>query len=167
MIGTSEIGLRDARMKAKSRGFTLIELMITVVVIAILASIALPSYRQYVLRSHRVEAKTALLNVAAEQEKFYLQRNRYANDGELVDTKADGGLGFTRSTENGWYTLTLDPDDDANPQAWTIEAKGSGTQLDDKRCKYFSLDSVGARRAGPNVDGSGITDETSLECWGK
>lgn len=167
MIVTPGVGLREERMKANSGGFTLIELMITVVVIAILASIALPSYRQYVLRSHRVEAKTALLNVAAEQEKFYLQRNRYANDTELVDAKADGGLGFNRNTENGWYTLTLEADDDANPQAWTIEAQGSGSQLDDKRCRFFSLDSVGVRRAGPNLDGSGTTDTTSAECWGK
>jgi len=85
----------------KSRGFTLIELMIVLLVIAVLASIAVPTYRQYVLRSHRVEAKSALLNVAAEQEKFYLQRNRFANDSELVDAKSDGGLGFTRDTEQG------------------------------------------------------------------
>ena len=154
-------------MKAKSGGFTLIELMITVVVIAILASIALPSYRQYVLRSHRVEAKTTLLNVAAEQEKFYLQRNRYANNDEMVKTKTDGGLGFAPNTENGWYTLTLETDDEDNPQAWTIVAKGSGSQLDDKSCKCFSLDSVGARRAWSNLECSGTADETSLECWGK
>lgn len=151
----------------KLRGFTLIEVMITVVVIAILASIAVPSYRQYVLRSHRVEAKTTLLNVAAEQEKFYLQRNRYANDTELTADKADGGLGFSPDTENGWYELTLTPDDPDNPQAWVIDAKANGAQADDKNCKFFSLSSLGVRRAGPNVDGTGVTELTSRECWGK
>jgi type IV pilus assembly protein PilE len=148
-------------------GFSLIELMITLLVVAILASIAVPSYRQYVLRSHRVEAKATLLNVATEQEKFYLQRNRYANDNELVAAKADGGLGFSRDTERGWYRLTLDPDDAGNPQSWTIEATANGTQQDDKRCRFFSLDSTGVRRAGPNLDGSGTTDATSEDCWGK
>lgn len=150
-----------------SRGFTLIELMITLVVVAILASIAVPTYRQYVLRSHRVEAKTALLSIAADQEKFYLQRNRYANDAELVSAKADGGLGFQRNTENGWYSLKLVPDDEDNPQAWSIEAQAAGSQTSDANCKFFSLNSVGARRAGPNLDGSGVTDGTSEECWGR
>jgi len=61
--------------------------------------------------------------------------------------------------------LTLEPDDDDNPQAWTIEAQASGSQVDDEQCRFFSLDSAGLRRAGPNLDGSGITDATSEECW--
>jgi type IV pilus assembly protein PilE len=64
-------------MRFNSRGVTLIELMIVIIVVAVLASIAIPSYRQYVLRSHRTEAKAALMNVAAAQEKFYLQNNTY------------------------------------------------------------------------------------------
>ena len=159
--------IKGSSAMERPKGFSLIELMIAIVVVAILASIAVPSYRQYVLRSHRVEAKATLLNVATEQEKFYLQRNRYANDNELVATKADGGLGFNRDTENSWYRLTLDPDDDANPQAWTIEATANGTQQDDEGCRFFSLDSTGVRRAGPNLDGSGTTDATSEDCWGK
>jgi len=54
-----------------SRGVTLIELMIVVVIVSILAAVALPSYTAYVLRSHRVEAKTALLDLAGREERYY------------------------------------------------------------------------------------------------
>jgi len=148
-------------MKRPQFGMTLIELMIVVLVIALLASIAIPSYRQYVLRSHRVEAKAALLNLAAAQEKFYLQNNTYATDAQLT-TAPPTGLGISDTIE--FYTLSISS---ANATTFEAEAIATGTQLDDQRCKYFSVDSVGARRAGPNVDGSGITDTTSLECWGK
>jgi len=151
----------------RSGGFTLAELLITLLIAAVLAAIAVPSYRQFVLRSHRVEAKSALLNVATEQEKYYLQRNRYANDGELVKAPVKGGLGFTRNTENGWYSLAVTADDDDNPQEWTVAAQAEGNQRNDSKCKYFSIDSAGNRTAGPNLDGSGTTADTSRECWQK
>ena len=69
-------------------GFTLIELMIVIVVVAVLAAIAMPSYRQYVLRTHRTEAKRTLLNVAVAQEKFYLQNNTYAGPSGARDCAA-------------------------------------------------------------------------------
>ena len=55
------------------RGFTLIEVMIVVVIVAILASIAFPSYQRYVLRSHRVEAQALLSEAAARQALHRLQ----------------------------------------------------------------------------------------------
>lgn len=58
-------------------GFSLMELMITVAIIAILARIAYPSYQQYVLKSHRADAKTALLDLAARQERFFTLQNTY------------------------------------------------------------------------------------------
>ena len=58
----------EIEMRNKVTGFTLIELMIVIVIVAVLAAIAMPSYRQYVLRSHRTEATRTLLNVAVAQE---------------------------------------------------------------------------------------------------
>ena len=81
-------------MKPKSAGMTLIELMIVVAIVALLASIAVPSYRQYVLRANRIEATTALLQLAAAQEKFYLQNNTYAGNA-LIDDAPPAGLGLT------------------------------------------------------------------------
>src|SRR5690606_32671312 len=81
-------------------GVTLIELMIAVVVISILAMIAVPSYRQYTQRAHRTEAKTALLQLQSNQERWYLQNNTYTAD--------PASLGFSANrSENGVYTLSI------------------------------------------------------------
>ena len=81
-------------MKNEVTGFTLIELMIVIVIVAVLAAIAMPSYRQYVLRTHRTEAKRSLLNVAVAQEKFYLQNNTYAGPSALK-IAPPAGLGIS------------------------------------------------------------------------
>lgn len=139
-------------MRNHSRGVTLIELMIVIVVVSILASIAVPSYRQYVLRTHRAEGKTAIMQAAAAQEKFYLQHNRYAIDDE-IDEAPPNGLGMPTTTENGWYTLEIDVDDAGNPQAWTITATAAGSQATDTHCASLSFNSSGEKEA------------TNDDCW--
>lgn len=67
-------------------GFTLIELMITVVVIAVLASIAVPSYRQYVIRSNRSAAKSAMMDIANREQQILLANRRYADKAGLSAT---------------------------------------------------------------------------------
>ena len=141
-------------MRKSNGGFTLIELMIAVVIVAILASIAVPSYRNYVLRSHRVEATAALLKVAAAQEKFYLQNNTYTeNVGDVA------GLGFSTDdvtdnfpTENGWYKITVT---DADNESFTLTAEAQGDQVNDSDCSEFTLESSGAKSA------------TGESCWKK
>ena len=62
----------------KQTGFTLLELMITVIVIAILASIALPSYQDYLRRGYRADAKAALMENAQFMERNFTEANRFA-----------------------------------------------------------------------------------------
>ena len=64
-------------VRSKLHGFTLIELMITVAVVAILSAIAYPSYQEYVLRSRRVEAQSLLGEAAARQERWRAQNGGY------------------------------------------------------------------------------------------
>ena len=85
----------------KQQGFTLIELMITLAILAILTSIAVPSYMSYVYKSKRTEGKTELLRIAQLQESYYIQNLSYA--AALTD------LGFaaaSQDTEGGLYTIT-------------------------------------------------------------
>lgn len=96
--------------RSSSKGFTLIELMIVVAVISILAAIALPSYRSYIVRAARVEAQNELLELAGLQEKIFLNSSNYAFSvtGNYNGTAA-GGLGRTSGqTKDGRYNLVLE-----------------------------------------------------------
>src|SRR5688572_30003429 len=81
-------------------GITLLELMIVILVIGVLGAIAIPSYRQYMMRAQRTEAKTALLRIAANQERFYLTNRTYSGNPALLGFV--GGL-----SERGTYTIAI------------------------------------------------------------
>jgi type IV pilus assembly protein PilE len=144
------------RRASREAGVTFVELMAVVLIIAILGVIAIPSYRDYTIRAHRTEGKAALLRLATNQERFYLQNHRYS------DT-VDGSLGFAMpQSENGVYAITV-----ATTNGWTQDysatatpVPGGGTngvdQTVDAKCASFTLTSAGARTA------TGTQPET---CW--
>ncbi len=125
-------------------GFTLIEVMIVVVIVGILASIAYPSYIDYVTRSNRAEAHAALLKVANLEEQFYLDNKSY------TDTMTD--LGFAADpyvTEHGYYSVGAS----VNGSTLTITATPQGSQAArDSSCQTITITDTGAK--GP-----------SAECW--
>ena len=76
-------------------GFTLIEAMIVVTILAIVAAVAFPSYSNYVLRSNRAVGKSAVMRIAGQQESFFTDRKQYAT--ALADV---GAAGFLRRDGN-------------------------------------------------------------------
>ena len=147
---------RPYSMPRQQHGMTLIELMIVVVIVAVLASIAVPSYRSYVLRTHRTEARTALLNLAAAQEKFYLENNTYATNSVLA-TAPPAGLGLQTTTENGWYTVAIA--NGANAANFTATATATGAQAADTDCASFSITGLGVKTATKSGGAA------STVCW--
>ncbi|MFO7306850.1 MAG: type IV pilin protein [Gammaproteobacteria bacterium] len=139
-------------MKRRMRGITLIELMVIVAVVAILGSLAVGSYRNYLIRAQRTEARMALLRIQAAQEKFFLQNNRYATDGQLT-LSPPAGLGISRTTENGNYTLRLQTDSNGNRYRAVATATGGQTR-DIAACRVLSIDQDGNKEPAANP-----------ECW--
>ena len=67
----------------KHKGFTLIELMVVIVIIAILASIAIPSYREFVIRGNRTAAQAVMMELATRQQQFFVANRTYATAAQL------------------------------------------------------------------------------------
>lgn len=129
----------------KTRGFTLIELMIVVAIVAILAAVAIPSYQQYIQKSRRVDAKETLTRMAALQERFFFQNSAYTTD--IND------LGGETSPE-GWYRITMPVVTDST---FTIIATAiAPPQSNDTRCRSFSIDQA-LRQTATGTD--------SDNCW--
>lgn len=95
--------------RSNLKGFTLIEMMIVVAIVGILAAVAIPSYRSHIVKAARVEAQTELLELAALQEKIFLNSNSYAfSVTAAYNGTSAGGLGRTSGqTKDGRYDLLL------------------------------------------------------------
>lgn len=85
----------------RPRGFTLIELMITVAIVAILAGVAYPAYTEHVRKGKRAEARAALLNLLQQQERYMTQRNTYAEFPAGEATSATPFKDYSGQTEAG------------------------------------------------------------------
>ncbi len=133
--------------KHLSRGYSLIELAITLVVIAILASIALPSYRQYILRSHRTDATRALQDVAAREESYFFSNNAYTST--LTD------LGTSASAGGTYFQVQVAS---ASSTAYSVTATAQGTQTQDVACTSFAINQAGQQTS--------VGTGTAATCWG-
>jgi type IV pilus assembly protein PilE len=139
-------------MNRRQFGVTLLELMIVVGLIGILAAIAVPSYRGYVLRAQRTDATAALLRIAAAQEKFYLQNNTYTNNLTLLGVP---------NTEHGWYSLNMNNTATTALFTATATAVAAGPQNRDTECRSFTINQTGQRGALKS-DNTTVNTET---CW--
>ena len=145
--------MHDSRFRPPRRrlqGVTLLELMAVVTVIGILGMIAIPSYREYVMRAQRIEAKAALLRLQTNQERFYLANRVYSADPDA--------LGFAGGrTERGTYTLSISGADANGYTAIATPRAGAPIDLTlDAECTSFSLTAQGVRSA---------TGTAAASCW--
>ena len=94
--------------EARSYGFTLVELMVVVVILAIIVGIAYPSYRNYMTQTRRSDAQSILTQVANNQEKFFSNCNRYTTTMNAGDIAACTGLGYSNNlSPDGHYQVAI------------------------------------------------------------
>jgi type IV pilus assembly protein PilE len=143
-----------------ARGFTLMELVIAMVIAAVLAAIAIPSYNSYILKSHRTEAKSALLDLASMEERFFSTQNLYSQ----VPTD----LGYTAAifpvaVGNRFYNINVTavgaPTTTA-PGTYTLQATPINAQVNDTQCAIFQVTQDGVQTAWDS--GGAINTQT---CW--
>ena len=140
-----------SKRPGKDQGFTLIELMITVVIVAILASVAVPSYQNQMQKARRADAYDCLLNAAQRQENFFYQNNTYAS---TVDA-----LGMTAQScgDGDYYELAVTTGN-ATSYLLTASRVAGSPQIKDTRCGDLTLSSAGEKS---NVNGS----LPGSDCW--
>jgi type IV pilus assembly protein PilE len=149
----------DMKSIPMQRGVTLIELMVVMMIVGILAAVAIPSYRNYVIRSQRSDAKDGLLALSTQLEKHYLQCNDY---GETLAAAPDCAAREVQGavlSENGWYTLTIVAPDATGFTATATPVAGEN-QAQDLACQSFSITERGVRTA---LDDGG--NNNTEECW--
>jgi type IV pilus assembly protein PilE len=122
-------------------GFTLVELMVTIVIGAILISIAVPSYQLQIRKSRRTEAKTAILDLASREERLFSTTNSYS--------QAPADLGYPgawpQQVGSGYYTVSVTAPAVAGttPATFTITATAINSQVKDTQCRTFTVDQTG------------------------
>jgi type IV pilus assembly protein PilE len=145
----------------RTAGFTLIELLTVMVIAGVLIAIAVPSYTAQTRKSRRTEARTALLDLAGREERFFSTTNTYS------DKPVDLGYGtaeaaFPMVVGSGYYTVTVQLGE-TPPATYTLTAEpvvGKG-QEKDAQCASFTVAHTGKQTA----ENSAGTDSTS-NCWG-
>jgi type IV pilus assembly protein PilE len=131
-------------LRRNMSGVTLIELMIVVIIVSILAAIAFPNYQEFSARAKRNEAKTALLQIKINQERFYLNNNTFTQDMTQLGFSADP---FT--TDTGSYVVAVTAASPTNFSATATYQLGGNEAT---KCVTFTIDGRGAQTSGPEAN---------------
>jgi len=118
------------------KGFSLIELLITVAIIGILAGVAYPSYTSFIMRSDRAEAQRELLRLANLQEQLFVDTRSYGSDTTKI------GLANPFITASGKYSITVTA---SSTTTFTLSAAAKGSQLKDTDCLSLTINEIGTK----------------------
>jgi type IV pilus assembly protein PilE len=143
------------RIGTAQGGFTLMEVVIAMVIIAVLTAIAIPNYTAYVARGNRAEARANLLEAANWLERWRTERGRYDDPANANNPPPGFPWAQIPRTGTAKYTVAIV----AAPAAYTITATATGTMAGDP-CTTLSIDQTGQRTF---TGGSGSQEI----CWNR
>jgi len=151
-------------MKKNNTGFSLMELLVTIVILGILASIAYPTYTEQIRKSRRADAKAALLELSQRQENFYVDNNKYAGALSELLGKSSGVVGgftvtgTTALSKDKYYEISIE---EAGARSFIMNAEPAtnSPQEQDTACIKMTINSAGQKTA---LNSS--SDEGS-NCW--
>lgn len=121
-------------------GFTLIEIVSTLLIMGILFSLVIPNYRQHILRTHRIDGQSALIDLANRMEEYFARQHTYRN--ATIGTGRTSDVLSSTATSGGWYHLTISH---ATKNSYTLRATAFGSQRLDMACQKFTLNNFGIR----------------------
>ncbi|MEY8702856.1 type IV pilin protein [Francisella philomiragia] len=132
----------------KKNGFSLVELMVVIAIIAILASVGLPMYNNYIIKNHRSEATSELLSAASAADNFEIRFGSFPSGSNINNF-------YHENTANNYYLLSYCSGEPECPDvSYVITATAQNSQTADTPCRNIELE----------VDG-GIVNKTPSQCW--
>lgn len=132
------------------KGFSLLELMVVVAIVGILAFIAYPGYKNSVLKSHRADATSTLMDAMQREERYYSENNTYVTDLTQIGYASSSNV----ATTNGYYKISAQADPNGITVGVILTATAVGNQTNDV-CGNFTL----------NANGAKTVSGTNTDCW--
>jgi type IV pilus assembly protein PilE len=126
--------------RAGVHGFTLVELMIVIAIVALLVGVALPSYRDHIRKSRRAEAQAYLMAIAGRQQQFLVDSRGYAATLATINIPAPANVVAA-------YDVTLAAVTGPPPTFLLTAAPKAGTDQTLERCGTLTIDQTGAKTA--------------------
>ena len=148
------------KLVRSERGFTLMEVLVTVAIVGILAAIAIPSYTSYIQRSNRSDARTQLLQAAAFLQTCFSQNNDYRCAPAGPSTMTPPFDQAPMSPAAAKYNITINSGGGVNSTNFELRAAPTGTMAGDE-CGTFTLTSAGVR------DIIATSGRTANDCWSR
>lgn len=144
------------KISRQTSGFTLLELMITMVVVAILGAIAYPSFMQAIYKSRRTDAKETLTEIQQAAERWRSNHSSYPPDLAAIDRPT--------TSKNGYYALTFTPS--PNGLSYSITANAVGIQTRDTQCLAMQISmGAGGLAYSSSTDGTTFNVSANDPCW--
>src|ERR1700743_2088992 len=154
IMGSLLMPTQSKPLPPSERGFTLIELMLTVAIVAILGTIAMASYTSQIQKSRRTDARSAVLDLAGREEKLFSTVNAYSGTPSDLGYGAVGDI-FPITVGGGYYQVSVTVP--TPPISFQVTATAIGSQANDTKCSTLSIDQLGSQTS--------TGSETASTCW--